>query len=50
MTSTRPVDSPITIPTAELVPDCLGCAHPMTPADGGYTCPACGTTSGPVAR
>ena len=29
---------------------CLGCGGHMTPATGGWSCPACGTTSGPVTR
>ena len=37
-------------PTRELTLLCLACGHGMTPATGGYACPACGTTSGPVTR
>lgn len=29
---------------------CLSCGQAMTPETGGYACPACGTTSGPVTR
>lgn len=32
------------------VPLCLGCAGPMATAEGGYVCPSCGITSGPVTR
>jgi hypothetical protein len=39
-----------TTPTVELSPLCLEDLIPMVPAEDGYVCRSCGSTSGPVAR
>lgn len=36
--------------TTQPTPVCVACGAQMTTAAGGFSCPACGTTSGCVTR